>query len=327
MVYVVLIVLLAFSSVFSSLETGLLALGEVKARRWTDAGVRNLEQWLTKPSAVITGILLGNNLVNIIFSSLFTVIVVNMAGIGEHLVEPVAIVFSSVFLLTFGEILPKNVAHAHPDKTVRLFYGPFMKFFSFAGPVSGRLNKISFALLGGAGKNREKGISRKEMPFALDDMQKRSLIDREHTGMMLKAMTLTHKSVGEVMTQREKIYAVNLQWSYERTINSLLKSRFSRIPVYSGHLDNIKGLVYLKDVIGELNLSGKLDMEKILRKPYFTDPGRSCQYLFQDLRRKRIHCTLVKNGTRLAGLISVEDIIEEIVGEIYDEYDNRDIDT
>lgn len=326
-VYLILLLLLVSSSFFSSLETALLSLGDVKVRNWSESFMPQLKKWIEKPSGIITGILLGNNLINIIFSSLFTIVVFNMERIPSHMVEAVSVGLSSVFLLTLGEILPKNIANSHPDRVVKLSYRTFMKFYFIAGPVSEWLNKVSFAMVGGIGKMRERGISRKEVSMALEDIHKRNMIENEYTDMMIKTLSLTKKSVGEVMSPRERIYAVNLKWKPERIMNGLINSPFSRIPAYYGHLDNIKGIIYLKDIIGELNKNGRIDFESILRKPVETHPDRNCQLLFQDLRKKRVHCALVRSEKHMAGIISIEDIIEEVVGEIYDEYDNRNTNT
>lgn len=105
-------------------------------------------------------------------------------------------------------------------------------------------------------------------------------------------------------------------------MNELISSPFSRIPAYSGKLDNVKGIIYLKDIIGELNRNEKIEFKDILRSPVVTQPEKNSYTLFQELRKKRIHLALVKSESHLLGLVSIEDIIEEVLGEIYDEYDN-----
>ncbi len=324
MIYLTLFILLIFSSFFSSLETGLLALGEVKIRDWSAAGMKGLDEWLRNPAAVITGILIGNNLVNIIFSSLFTIMVFRMAAVPPRMVESVSILLSSAFLLTLGEIIPKNFANSHPDRIVRTSFPLFREFYRAAGPVADFLNRVSFALVGGLKKIRERPVSRKELHLALEEIEQSSLLDRENSRMLSRVLSLAKKSVGDIMVRRKDVYAVDLEWDYEKIIRKLRESRFSRIPAYRGRLDNFAGFIYIKDVIGELNRSGKIDCESIMRKAYVTYPGRNCHFLFQDMRRRRKHCAVVKNGTRVTGVVSIEDIIEEIVGEIYDEYDEYD---
>ncbi|NLB34521.1 MAG: DUF21 domain-containing protein [Elusimicrobia bacterium] len=322
LIYILLLSLLIVSSFFSSLETALLALGEVRVRNWSTSFMPQLKEWIDKPSNIITSLLLGNNLINISFSSLFTIVIYNADKIPTHFVESVSVVLSSVLLLTLGEILPKNIAHSYPDYVVRASYKPFMKFYLVAGPVSEWLNKVSFSLVGGLGKMRERGISRKEVSVALEDLQKRNMIDNEYTNMMIKTLSLSNKTVVDVMSPLECIYAVNLDWKYEKIMNELISSPFSRIPAYSGKLDNVKGIIYLKDIIGELNRNEKIEFKDILRSPVVTQPEKNSYTLFQELRKKRIHLALVKSESHLLGLVSIEDIIEEVLGEIYDEYDN-----
>ena len=104
-------------------------------------------------------------------------------------------------------------------------------------------------------------------------------------------------------------------------MEAILKSQYSRIPVYSKKFDNVLGFIYIKDVIGELNRSEVVDFKKIIRTAYLTYPGRNCHHMFWVLRNKRIHCSIVQSGKRVVGLVTIEDLIEEVVGEIYDEYD------
>ena len=323
MIYAVLALLLVLSAFFSSLETGLLALGEVKIRDWASSGMKELGKWISGPAGIITGILIGNNLVNIVFSSLFTILVVRTSRVSASLIETVSIALSSMILLTFGEILPKTFANSYPDRIVRMSYRPFSRFYRAAQPAEDFLNRISFSMVGGLGRMRERSISRRELSLALEDIEQNDLLDRENSRMLGRVLSLTKKTVGDIMVPRKNIYAVNLKWDYGRIISSLLRSRFSRIPAYSGHPDNFSGFIYIKDVIGELNRNGEIDFKGIVRPAYVTYPGRNCHHLFQDLRRKRTHCALVKSGRRLVGLVSIEDIIEEIFGEIYDEYDRR----
>ncbi len=106
-------------------------------------------------------------------------------------------------------------------------------------------------------------------------------------------------------------------------MESLQYCPYSRIPSYYENLDNLKGIIYIKDVIGELNTSEKIDFNKILRKPLITYTGRNSQHLFHEFRNKRVHCAVVESHKRVIGFITIEDLIEEVVGDIYDEYDNR----
>jgi CBS domain containing-hemolysin-like protein len=325
MVYIFLGFLLFLSAFFSSLETGLLSFGEVNIRKWANERMKVLNIWIHDPTGVITGILFGNNLVNITFSSIFTIVVVHFIhvwNIPETLTETVSIVCSSFLILILGEIIPKTFANAHPDKVISVFFGPFTGFFRMTRSIVKILNRISFAIVGGM-PEKEKVVSRKELQMAVEEIEKSGILEKDSSKMLERVFSFARKTVGEIMVPRENILAVDLSWEYERIMEALLSSRYSRIPVYLKKLDNLTGLIYIKDVIGELNRNGRIDFDKILRKAYITYPGRNCHYLFHELRKKRTHCAIVKSGKRVEGIVTIEDLIEELVGEIYDEYDYR----
>jgi putative hemolysin len=284
----------------------------------------SLNAWISDPAAVITGILVGNNLVNITFSSIFTIVVirfVNVWNIPERTTELISITCSSFIILILGEIIPKTFANAHPDKVVAAFFGMFSRFFRAARGIINVLNRISFAIIGGLPR-RESITSRKELSLALEELQRTEALEKISSMMLGRALFLTQKTVAEVMVPRDKIYAVDINMEYERVMEAILSSCYSRIPAYSKELDNLAGFIYIKDVIGELNREERVDFGRILRKVFTTHPGENCYHLFQDMRKNMTHCAIVKTGEKISGIVTIEDLIEEIVGEIYDEYDH-----
>lgn len=312
MIYIVLLVLVVFSAFFSSLETGLLSLGEVKIREWAKSEMPPLQIWLKSPAGVITSVLVGNNMVNIAFSSLFTILVIRLA-VPAHLTEVISIAGAAVILLTLGEIIPKIFANTHPDKIINLFFIPFMVFYKVIKSGADLLNRIPLIIVG----KREKLVSRKELNQAIKDIKSEDNLERMLEGVFF----LTKSTVGDVMTPRKMIYAIDINWQYEKIMEAILKSRYSRVPVYSEKFDNVIGFIYIKDIIGELNCNKVIDFKRIIRTAYLTYPGRNCHHIFWVLRNKRVHCSIVKSGERVVGLVTIEDLIEEVVGEIYDEYD------
>ncbi|MFH1416611.1 MAG: CNNM domain-containing protein [Elusimicrobiota bacterium] len=329
MIYVVLIVLLVFSAFFSSLETGLLALGEVRISKWSENKIKPLKIWIKEPAGVITGILIGNNFVNIVFSSIFTVLLadhVRRTGSSVSWIEIVSIICSSAIILVFGEIVPKIFAITHPDRVVAALYGPFVKFYSVSKVLIRLLNNISFSLTRVMKSKKEKNVSRKEVQVALGELVSEGMLERDSSRMLERVLFLSKKTAGEVMVSRDDIFSVDLEWDYSRIVKKLIESPYSRIPAYSEDIDELKGIIYLKDVIGALVRNHRVDFREIMRQPHVTYPGRNCHHLFHKMRSSRMHCSVVKSRGRVMGIITIEDIIEEVVGEIYDEYDNR-IDT
>ncbi len=299
-------------------------MGEARIREWSCGRMPQLKYWINEPAGVVTGILVGNNLINIAFSAIFTLIVASLAQqrqLSGAWPEILSITGSSIIILTFGEIIPKTFANTYPDRVVKAYYRIFLKFYRPLRSFSGFLNRISFALVGNLKSRKEKYISRREIQMEIESAGKEGHLEMDFSQMLGGAILLSQKRVGEVMTPREKITAINLERGYKQIINILLKSKYSRVPAYTGRLDKVKGFIYIKDVIGQLNREGKADFKKILRKPKVTRQKKSCQRLFQEMRKERMHACVVKSKNRVVGIVTIEDLIEEVVGEIYDEYD------
>ena len=212
--FIVLLVLVGFSAFFSSLETGLLSLGEVKIGEWAKSKMPPLKIWLKSPAGVITSILVGNNMVNITFSSLFTILIIRLA-VPAHLTEVLSIAGAAIILLTLGEIIPKIFANTHPDKIVNLFFIPFIFFYNVIKNVADILNKIPLIIAG----KREKLVSRKELSQAIKDIKSEDIRDtiiNSVPSMLEGVFFLTKSTVGDVMTPRKMIYAIDMNWQYEK---------------------------------------------------------------------------------------------------------------
>ncbi|MFW6172844.1 MAG: hemolysin family protein [Elusimicrobiota bacterium] len=317
-------VLILFSAFFSSLETGLLSLGEIKIREWSKDKIKPLKIWLEQPTNVITGILVGNNFVNIVFSSLFTILVVKLIAQRQEWVsftETISIIGSSFLILIMGEIIPKTFANINPDKIVGLFYKPFVRYYIITKRIIGFLNKTAFSMIRIMSLEKEKKISRHELHIALEEVEKHGLIEKDSSGMFEGILFLADRSVRQIMKPAREIYGIDLNWNYNKIMDKIITSKYSRIPAYKNGINNIKGFIYIKDVIRELNRKRKFDFDKILRMPLLSNSSDTCLQLFQKLREKRIHSAIVTKKNKVLGIVTIEDIIEEIVGEIYDEYD------
>lgn len=317
---------MCLSAFFSSLETGLLALGEVRIRKWQTDRTKNLNVWINEPASIITGILIGNNFVNIAFSTLFTLLVINFVrvyGLPGMTVEIISIICSSVIILIFGEILPKTYANTYPEKVVKIFYSIFLKYYKGVRLLIKICNKLSFSMINVAKLKREKLISRKEVHLAVQEIEGKGVIEEDSTSMLENVFDFSRKTASDIMVPRKMIRAIDLNWQKDKIIDKLLEYEFSRIPVYKETLENFMGVIYIKDVIRKLKDSKEINFGDILRTPYMTYPGRSCQRLLHELKKRRMYCAIVRSNKRIVGFITIEDLIEEIVGEIYDEYDYK----
>lgn len=322
----VIIVLLFFSGLVSGSETAFFSLSptdldSMKARN----GKRDriILQLITKPKRLLATILISNNFINVSIVILSTFITASLFDFqsNEILVFVVQVVIVTSILLIFGEIIPKILANKEPVAVVT-FMVMYMKFLIWLfKPLSSILvNSTSFIdrRIGKKGHN----ISMSDLSDAIEITSDTSVTDDEK--LILKGIaTFGEREASEIMVSRVNITAIDITLSYDEVLDIILKSGFSRIPVYAETLDSISGILYIKDLLLFSSSNQKMDWQNLVRKPVFFVPeNKRINDLLQEFRAKKIHLAIVVDeygGT--SGIITLEDIIEEIVGEISDEFD------
>lgn len=287
-----------------------------KLQRHKSPAGRAILNLLGKPDLLLATILLANNLVNIcivilsagIIDSLFTFIRF------EFLFKSVLVTF---LLLLFGEILPKVTAQTSPIKFAGFAARPMLVMRTLLYPFS--------CLLLRAGNKISKRTPHHQ-EISIDDLA--DAVDMTHTsskeeqGMLSGIVNFVNTEVEEIMKPRIDITAIALTDTYSQVKRTIIGSGFSRIPVYEGDLDNIRGTLYVKDLLPYINQDDSFDWRQLIRKPYFVPEHKKINDLLADFQSNKIHMAIVVDeyGSTL-GLVSLEDIIEEVVGEISDESD------
>lgn len=322
----VIIILLFFSGLVSGSETAFFSLSpsdldSLKVRNGKkDKAILTL---LTKPKQLLATILISNNFINVSIVILSTFITVNLFDIQSNklFIFFVQVVVVTSLLLIFGEIIPKILSHREPVAVVT-FMVMYMKFLIwFFKPLSSILvNSTSFIDKRVVKKGHN--ISMSDLSDAIEITSDTSVTDDEK--LILKGIaTFGEKEASEIMVSRVNITAVDITLSYTEVINVVLKSGFSRIPVFKETLDSISGILYIKDLLLFPDINKINGWQKLIRKPVFFVPeNKRINDLLQEFRDKKIHLAIVVDeygGT--SGIITLEDIIEEIVGEISDEFD------
>ena len=322
----VIIILLFFSGLVSGSETAFFSLtpsdlDSIKVRNGKkDKAILKL---LTKPKQLLATILISNNFINVSIVILSTYITVNLFDLQSNkiLIFLVQVVVVTSVLLIFGEIIPKILSNREPVAVVT-FMVLYLKFLIwFFKPLSSILvNSTSFIdkRVGKKGHN----ISMSDLSDAIEITSDTSVTDEEK--LILKGIaTFGEKEASEIMVSRVNITAVDITLGYSDVINVVLKSGFSRIPVYKENLDSISGILYIKDLLLFSDNNINEGWQKLIRKPaFFVPENKRINDLLQEFRDKKIHLAIVVDeygGT--SGIITLEDIIEEIVGEISDEFD------
>ena len=322
---VVLALLLAASALISSSETSFFSLKpadveDLESR--TDPKSRMVLRLRENPKMLLATILIGNNFVNVTITLLATYIVSQMFDMVNH---PMAAFVMEVIVITslvliVGEITPKILAAKRPVRFSRFMARPLQVLMVVFTPLSKLLvNSTSFM---------DKHLEKKKAEISMDDLSAavdiatESSTPLEEKKMLKGIASFTEKEVSSVMKPRIDIIAVEESMDFREMLETVIKSGFSRIPVYQESLDKVSGILYVKDLLPYLDVQ-TFAWQTLLRPAFFVPENRKINDLFQDFREKKIHIAIVVDeygGT--SGLITMEDVIEEIVGEINDEFDN-----
>jgi len=327
---IALIILLAFSAFFSASETALISIGKIRVRHLVEEKVKGaglVARLLDSPSKLISTILVGNNVVNIAASALATAIAIRMwgsAGVG------IATGVMTLLVLIFGEITPKTIAAQYPEKVVLRVARPIYWIMLLLTPVVKVFTFITNAFIktiGGEVHRVEPYITEEEIRTMVSVGQEEGVIETEEKEMIHNIFEFNDTYVKEIMVPRPDIVGIENTTSFEELIEVVKEEQFSRIPVYEATIDNIIGIIYVKDLfVLSAEEREQFDPTKYMRKAYYIPEFKKVGDLFNEFRHQKIHMAVVVDeygGT--AGIITMEDIIEEIVGEIADEYDMAEL--
>ena len=324
---IALVVFLVLSAFFSSSETALMSLSKIRIRNMVDenvAGAHTIQKLVENPSKLLGAILVGNNIANIGASALATSLAIKYfgsTGVG------IATGIMTILVLIFSEITPKSLAAQYSEK-ISLKVVRLLSFIvTILNPVTTVLMHITNAiikLLGGSVDGRQPFITEEELRTMINVGHEEGVLEGEEKKMIHNVFKFGDSRVVDVMTPRMDMVAVEVDTAYDEIINVFKEERFSRLPVYKDRIDNIVGVLYLKDMISIDAEKEIFEITKYMRDPYFTFEFKLVTQLFNAMRDKRIPVAIVIDeygGT--AGIVTMEDLVEEIVGDIPDEYDEQ----
>lgn len=324
----ILLVLLGFSALFSGSETAITSIGRGKLLAIEERNPQRQKgiQWLLADmQRALTVLLIGNNLVNIAASAIATSLALSLFGAkGVFL----AVVFMTVVIVIFGEILPKSIAIIRPEGVVAATL-PLLRvisiFFSPLVWVTVRIVKFIGSLMRVDLSSQHPFVTREEIEQMVNIGEASGVFEEEERKMIHGVISFEETRVYEIMIPRTDMVAVSGEISIMDSIPVFRECGHSRLPVYQKSPDHILGILYLKDLIGALT-SGETSrpVAELVREALFVPEMMRIADLFDVMRGKRVHIAIVVDeygGT--AGLVTLEDLIEEIVGEIQDEYDDE----
>jgi len=280
---------------------------------------------LERPKKLLATILVANNFINIAIVLLF-------AYIGETLFSNVTnsimrflleVVCATFLILLFGEIIPKIYASRNSIQFSSFMARPLKVLDVLFSPISLPMRYVTMKIQNTFGKQKS-NLSVDQLSQALELTNDEDTTQEEHK-LLQGIVSFGNTDTKQVMRPRMDLFALDLNTPFETIIKEIIKNGYSRIPVYEESIDTIKGVLYVKDLLPHLN-KNKFEWTKILREPFFVPENKKLDDLMVEFQTKKVHLAVVVDeygGT--SGLVSLEDIIEEIVGDISDEYDDEDL--
>ncbi len=317
---------IVLSAFFSGSETALISVSKIRIRHLADTGNKKaaiLMRLLESPEQFLTAILVGNNVVNITASVLAANVALNTFGSSGI---AIATGVMTLFILVFGEVFPKTLASRHSESISLLVAKPIRIVIYILNPVIWVLTEfINFliVLFGGKERVRHPFVTEEKIKMMLRVGEKEGTIEKHEREIIHKVFEFSDKKASEVMTLKEKMVCIEESKTLDAALASINESGHSRLPVYRKNFDDIVGMVYAKDFLKfrdyELN---KIKVNQVLRPILIVKAGRKINSILKELQQKRINISVVvDDDKKVIGLLSIEDILEELVGEIFDEYD------
>lgn len=324
-----LIILLLLSAFFSSAETALTTVNKIRMRTLSEAGDKRADSVLRvtdNSGKMLSAILIGNNVVNLSASSIATSFAIKHLGsVGAGIATGVM----TLLVLLFGEITPKTRATLNADQMALSFAAVIELLMKLFTPFIFIINKLSLGilfLLRVDPNTKNNRMTEEELRTIVDVSQESGVIEHEERDMIHNLFDFGDSEAKEIMVPRIDMTFVSVDASFEEIISIFREDKFTRLPVYEDSTDNIIGILNMKDLLLCEDIE-HFSIRGILRKPYFTYEHKNTADLFIEMRKNSISLAIVLDEYgATAGLITLEDLLEEIVGEIRDEYDTDEVD-
>lgn len=324
---VILVVLILLSAFFSMSETAISSASDSKIRLLIESrknGAKKALQLTEKFDKTLIVLLIGNNLVNVAISTIFVMMLSQFIVDNEDLLTWVSTITVTVALLIFGEIFPKIIAKKHAEGISCFVAWPVYIFGLILTPLVYLFYGIQRAMTKTDG-NQEPSMDENELGVLIDQMEDEGSIEHDEATTIRNVFDLNDRTAEDIMIPRIKMEAINYNSSLEDVKNFLIENGYSRVPVYKTDKDHIVGILYERDFFPALIKNPKMSWRRILRPVKFVSGAMKVDALINDLQASKTHIAIVSGEYGdVLGLVTMEDCLEEIVGEIYDEHDIPD---
>jgi putative hemolysin len=323
---ILIVLLLGCSAFFSGAETALMAVSRIRLRKVAKRhyrSVRIVEGILEKPERLIGTILLGNNLVNVAMSAIATVLAISLWGDAGVIYVTVGL---TVIILMFAEITPKVYAKYHSER-IAVITAPVLKvIMAVFHPITAGVTWVVHKLLLLVGidltKTKRTIMTEAEVKTAINIGWEDGSITGEEKEMLSRIFTLNDKSVGDVMVPRRRLVTLRSDYTIDQALRTIKRTGYSRYPVRKGKSQEIIGFIHAKDLLGKKGNKKLSSMKMLIRPVYFIPENKKINSQLRHFKGRRLHQAIVLNEKgEVTGLITLEDILEQMVGSIQDEYD------
>ncbi len=340
----ILIILIALNAFFAAAEIAFISLNDARIEKQAKEGnkkAKQIEKMIKSPSKFLATIQIGITLAGFLSSAfasdafaeklapmLYQIIPVISLGVWKSISIVIITIILSFFTLIFGELVPKRFAMKNYEKisfatigiirAISIIASPFVKFLTI---VTNGVSKLF-----GVGENEEESVTEEEIKMLVDQGEEKGTIQEDEKELINNVFEFNDITVSEIMRHRKDIFAVDINISSEELLQELSQEeyRYSRIPVYDETIDEIKGILYVKDVLKNINKK-TFKVKNVVKDAYFVSQNRLINEVFKELQKNKKQIAIIVDeygGT--AGLITMEDILEELVGDIFDEYDKEE---
>ena len=322
----IIIACIIMSGFFSATETAFSTFNRIRVKNLAEKGNRRAERVISLSDnydALITTILIGNNIVNILCAALSTLVFVDILKGNQELATTLSTVVITLAVLIFGEISPKSIAKRRPESFAMFACTPIYMLYILFFPLSFIFKKWQNLLAKLFKSDEDKGITEEELVSIIEEAEESGDIDEDESELIKSAIEFNDLEVADIFTPRIDITSLPVDAERETIEKQFEESGYSRIPVYDGDLDNIVGILYHKDYY-MTDFDKDSPITEILKPVIFVTKTQKIGDVLKDLQEKQLHLAIVTDEYgSTAGIVTLEDIIEEIVGEIWDEHDER----
>lgn len=321
---IIIVLMIMFSAFFSASETAISSVNRIRLKNMAENGNRGAARALKilgKYDKALTTILIGNNIVNITCSSIATVVCI--AVVGEQYGSLVSTIVTTIVVLIFGEVMPKSIAKDHAEPIaigvsavisfLMLIFTPFSAFFILLKNGIAKLFRSKESV----------SVTEEELMAIIDEIEDEGVLEQQESNLVRSALQFDETTVDEIITPRVSVVAVDVNDSAKDVCDKFLSEQYSRMPVYDKTLDNIIGVINQKDFLKEYLAQGeKLMIRDIVQETVYFPHMLRISEVLRTMQKKKCHmCVVLDQHGGTLGIVTMEDLLEELVGEIWDESD------